>query len=43
MISRMKELEKENRCLKKMYAELQMSADTLRWHSQKSGKAIFRR
>ena len=30
MISRMKELEEENRRLKKMYAESQMSADILK-------------
>ena len=30
MISRMKELEKENRQLKKMYAESQMQAEVLR-------------
>ena len=30
MISRLKELEDENRCLKKMYAEAQMSADILK-------------
>ena len=30
MVSRMKELEEENRRLKKMYAEAQMSADILK-------------
>ncbi len=30
MMSRMKELEEENRCLKKMYAEAQMSAEILK-------------
>ena len=30
MVSRMKELEEENRRLKKMYAEAQMSADIMR-------------
>lgn len=35
MVSRMKELEEENRRLKKMYAEAQMSADILRRRSEK--------
>ena len=30
MVSRMKELEEENRRLKKMYAEAQMSADIMK-------------
>ena len=34
MVSRMKELEEENRRLKKMYAEAQMSADIMKRRSQ---------
>jgi putative transposase len=30
MMSRLKELEDENRCLKKMYAEVQLQADVLK-------------
>jgi putative transposase len=41
MVSRMKELEEENRRLKKMYAEAQMSADILKEAlSKKNGEAI---
>lgn len=40
MMSRLKELEEENRRLKKMYAEAQMSADLLKEALQKNGKAI---
>ena len=40
MIFRMKELEDENRRLKKMYAQAQISADTSRKRWQKSGEAI---
>jgi putative transposase len=41
LMSRMKELEDENRRLKKMYAEAQMSADVLKEAlAKKNGKAI---
>jgi putative transposase len=40
LMSRMKELEDENRRLKKMYAEAQMSADVLKEALSKNGKAI---
>jgi len=40
MVSRMKELEDENRRLKKMYAEVQLQADVLKEVMQKSGEAI---
>ena len=40
MISRMKELEEENRRLKKMHAESQMSADILKEALAKNGEAI---
>lgn len=40
MVSRMKELEEENRRLKKMYAEAQMSTDILKEALGKNGEAI---
>ncbi len=40
MVSRMKELEDENRRLKKMVAEVQLQADVPKEVMQKSGKAI---
>ena len=40
LMGRMKELEEENRRLKKMYAESQMSADILREAMQKNGETI---
>ena len=40
LVSRMKELEEENRRLKKMYAEERMSAEILKEAFGKNGKAI---
>ena len=40
MMSRLKELEDENRRLKKMYAESQMSVDILKEALTKNGEAI---
>jgi putative transposase len=40
MVARMKELEDENRRLKKMYADAQLSADLLKEALSKNGEAI---
>jgi len=40
MVSQLKELQDENRRLKKMYAEAQLSADLLKEALSKNGKAI---
>lgn len=40
MVARMKELEEENRRLKKMYAEAQLSTDLLKEALAKNGEAI---
>jgi putative transposase len=40
MIKRMKELEEENRCLKKMYAEEKLKTEIIQEAMEKSGKAI---
>ncbi len=40
MMARLKELEDENRQLKKMYAEERLKADTLKEAIEKSGEAV---
>lgn len=40
MIARLKELEDENRCLKKMYAEERLKAEIIQEAMAKSGEAI---
>ena len=40
MMSRLKELEDENRRLKKMYAEVQLQTDVLKEAMAKSGEAV---
>jgi len=40
MMSRVKELEEENRRLKKVYAEVQMRAEIMKEALAKNGKAI---
>ena len=40
MMARLKELEEENRRLKKMYAEERLKADILKEAIEKSGKAV---
>jgi len=40
MMTRLKELEEENRCLKKRYAEERLKAEIIQEAMAKSGKAV---